>query len=89
MGETPFAGSRLIMTKVQFQYKLTRRMDDEALLDAVARAHGVYGFVRVVPSPQLDGLTVEYDASRLNPNEVEDWLHRSGLPVVAANPPAG
>jgi hypothetical protein len=76
------------MTKVQLEYKLARRLDDEVLLDAVARAHGVYGMVRVMPTPQLDGLTVEYDASRLNPSEVEDCLRRSGLPVVAANPPA-
>jgi hypothetical protein len=76
------------MTKVQLYYKLTRKLDDDALMDAVARAHGIYGIARVMLSPELDALTVEYDASRLNPNEVEDWLRRSGLPVIAAEPPA-
>jgi hypothetical protein len=76
------------MTKVQLEYKLTRKLEDEALMDAVARMHGVYGIASVRPSPSLDSLTVEYDASRLNPNEVEDWMRRSGLPVVAATPPA-
>jgi hypothetical protein len=75
------------MTKVQLNYKLTRRLDDDAMMDAVGRAHGVYGIARVTLSPGLDALTVEYDASRLNANEVEDWLRRSGLPVIAADPP--
>ena len=75
------------MTKVQLNYRLTRKLDDEALMDAIGRAHGVYGFARVTLSPGLDALTVEYDASRLNANEVEDWLRRSGLPVVAADAP--
>ena len=77
------------MTKVQLQYRLTRALDDEALMDAIARLHGVYGIASVRLAPTENALTVEFDASRLNPSEVEDWMRRLGLPVEAASPPAG
>jgi hypothetical protein len=70
------------MTKVQLRYKLTHKLEDEALMEAVARAHSVYGFSRVTLAASLDALTVEYDASRLTADEVEDWLRRMGLPIV-------
>jgi hypothetical protein len=76
------------MTKVQLEYPLTRKLEDEALMDAVARLHGVYGMTSVRLTPSLDRLIVEYDASRLNAHEVEDWMRRFGLPVAAAMPPA-
>jgi hypothetical protein len=77
------------MTKIELHFKLTRRIDDEKLMDAVSRIHGVYGFVRATLAPTLDALTIEYDASRLNAQEVEDWLHRFGLPVQLASEFAG
>lgn len=69
------------MTKVQLVYDLLRPLDD-SLMEQIARAHGVYGIIRVALAPDLERLTVEYDASRLSPVEVETTLHQMGLPVV-------
>lgn len=69
------------MTKVQLAYDLLRPLDDNAL-EQISRVHGVYGIERVVIAPSLDKLTVEYDASRLTPREVENVLHRVGVPIV-------
>jgi hypothetical protein len=69
------------MTKVQLQYKLTRPIDD-AIMDAIARAHGVYGIIRVSLAPSMDKIIVEYDASRLSPLEVEANLHNLGIAVA-------
>ena len=69
------------MTKVQLRYDLLRPLD-EALMEKIAFLHGVYGIIRVVLAPSMDKLTVEYDASRLSAIEVENVLHRAGLPIV-------
>jgi hypothetical protein len=69
------------MTKVQLRYDLMRPLD-ETLMEQIARVHSVYGILRVQPSPSLDKLVVEYDASRLSPLEVETVLHKAGLPIV-------
>jgi hypothetical protein len=39
---------------------------------------------RVVPTPALDGLVVDYDATRLSQDTVEAQLRRLGLPVIPA-----
>ena len=68
------------MTKITTEFELTRPIgDDEA--EAVARAHSVYGFARVKLAPTLDRITVDYDATRLSPRDVENWLIRTGLPL--------
>ncbi|MBC7926567.1 MAG: hypothetical protein H7039_13005 [Bryobacteraceae bacterium] len=69
------------MTKVQLNYELVRPIDDR-LMDQIAKAHSVYGILRVALAPSLDRLMVEYDASRLSPLEVENRLHSLGIPVV-------
>lgn len=69
------------MTKVQLEYKLTRPIDD-ATMDAISRAHGVYGMIRVALAPSMDRIIVEYDASRLSPLEVEARLHELGIAVA-------
>lgn len=69
------------MTKVQLEYELIRPLDD-ALMDAIARAHGVYGIHRISLSPAMDRIKVEYDASRLSPLEVENRLQMMGIPVA-------
>jgi hypothetical protein len=52
-------------------------------MDAVARVHGVYGIHRVIlKTPEMDSLTVEYDATRLTPDDVEASLIRGGIPVL-------
>jgi hypothetical protein len=69
------------MTKVQLEYDLLRPID-ERLMEQIARAHGIYGILRVSLAPDLSRLMVEYDASRLSPLEVETALHQMGIPVV-------
>jgi hypothetical protein len=73
------------MTKVTLHYDLLRPLVDEDL-ENVARVHGTYGIVRVQVAPSLDKLTVDYDASRLMPRDVEAELRRHGLPVKGNGP---
>jgi hypothetical protein len=71
------------MTKVQIRFRLERPLDD-TLLSRIADAHTIYGIQRIQVAPSLDGLTVEYDATRLRPAEVESALAAGGIPVQAA-----
>jgi hypothetical protein len=66
------------MTKVELQFDLARPAD-AAVMQAIERAHAVYGMHGVMLSPSLDALTVTYDASRLTPADVEMVLLRSGI----------
>ena len=66
------------MTKVQLRYALARPLD-ESQLEHVADLHSIYGMFRVEPTPE--GLTVEYDASRLSERDVEAHLRRAGIPI--------
>lgn len=68
------------MTKVTLQYKLVRPLSDEDAA-AVANAHSVYGIARISVAPALDHITVDYDASRLSPKDVEESLIRVGVPL--------
>ena len=68
------------MTKVQTEYDLVRPLRDEDA-SGVADVHSWYGILRVQPSPSLDKLMVEYDASRLSEQDVEAVLQRFGLPI--------
>jgi hypothetical protein len=70
------------MTKVQIRFDLERPLDDH-LLDCVSSLHGVYGMGRILPSPDLRSLMVDYDASRLSAFDVEAALRRAGIPIVA------
>jgi len=69
------------MTKVQIQFKLTKPLDD-VLLARISDAHAFYGIKRIQFSPAMDGLTVEYDATRLKPAEVESALAGAGIAVA-------
>jgi hypothetical protein len=69
------------MTKVQIRFRLQRPLDD-ALLARVADAHAIYGIHRIRLSPAADALTVEYDATRLKPAEVESALAMAGVPLM-------
>jgi hypothetical protein len=68
------------MTKVQVKYELTEPLD-ERLLEAIDRAHGIYGLQAIRLSPELDSILVEYDASRLGLSDVEHALLSAGIPV--------
>jgi hydroxymethylpyrimidine/phosphomethylpyrimidine kinase len=69
------------MTKVQIRFRLSRPLDS-VLLPRIAQAHAVYGIERVTLAPSLDSVTVEYDATRLNPAEVESALTGVGIPIA-------
>jgi len=68
------------MTKVDVTYALSGAVDD-ALMEQIDRAHGIYGLLALRLSPALDSLRVEYDASRLKPEDVDHALHSAGLAV--------
>ena len=70
------------MTKVQIHFPLQRELDDVALT-RIADAHALYGIQRVKLDSTMDGLTVEYDATRLRPAEVEAALTGFGIPVTS------
>ena len=69
------------MTKIQLKFDLLKPLDEKTM-DGIARVHSIYGFQRVSVSPKMDSILVEYDATRLNPPEVEAALHRCGIPIV-------
>lgn len=69
------------MTKVDIRFKLQAPLTP-AQLARLAEARGVYGILELDLDEVAGGLHVEYDASRLNPQEVEGVLRRAGLPVV-------
>jgi hypothetical protein len=71
------------MTKVQIRFRLQKPLDD-ILLERISEAHALYGFLRVTVPPSVDGLMVEYDASRLGPAEVQSALEGAGIPVERA-----
>ena len=68
------------MTKVQVRFRLLKPLD-ETLLARISDAHALYGMQRIQVAPSLDGLMVEYDATRLRPAEVEAALASAGIPV--------
>jgi hypothetical protein len=70
------------MTKVQMRFRFQRPLD-ETILSRISDTYSIYGIQRIQVNPSLDGLTVEYDATRLRPAEVEHALAHAGLPVEA------
>jgi hypothetical protein len=70
------------VTKILVQFGLERPLD-EAMLTAIREAQAIYGIDRISLAKSMDKLTVEYDATRFRPADVESTLRRCGLPVVA------
>jgi hypothetical protein len=68
------------MTKVQIRFRLQRPLDD-ILLPRLTEARSFYGISSITVAPSLDGLVVEYDASRLGPDEVESAFEGAGISV--------
>jgi allophanate hydrolase subunit 1 len=68
------------MTKVQVTYQLDGPVD-EAVMERISQVHGVYGLQAVQLSPSMDSLLVQYDASRMKLEDVDQTLHSAGLPV--------
>jgi hypothetical protein len=70
------------MTKVQIRFRLQKPLDEPGLA-AIARVHAKYGILKIKVAESLDALTVEYDATRLGPAEVEAALSGAGIPLQA------
>ena len=71
------------MTRVQVRFRLQKPLDD-AMLSHISDATAIYGIQKLQVAPSLDGLMVEYDATRLRPAEVEAALAGAGIPVERA-----
>ncbi|MDR3702786.1 MAG: hypothetical protein P4L56_24280 [Candidatus Sulfopaludibacter sp.] len=68
------------MTKVQIRFRLQKPLDD-VMLNRLSDTTALYGIQKIKLDPALDGLMVEYDATRLRPAEVESALSAAGIPV--------
>ena len=73
------------MTKVTLHFKLLAPLN-EKLMESISRAGSIYGLSRVQLTPALDGLTVDFDASRLTINDVKAALASGGIPVERIQP---
>jgi hypothetical protein len=71
------------MTKVQNTYKLSRALVD-ADAENLKRLHSVYGIYFVRLNPAAGELLVEYDASRLTPQDLQATLEQHALPIIAS-----
>lgn len=68
------------MTKVQIRYSLRRPLDEQDLT-RLESVHSKYGIFKIQLNPGMDGLSVEYDATRLRRPEVEAALASAGIPI--------
>ena len=69
------------MTKVQLPFTLAAPLD-EAAMNRIGNLYEVYGILRIGVDSGGQRLTVEYDATRLSPKDVEAVLARVGVPLV-------
>ncbi len=70
------------MTKVQIHFRVQKPLDD-TMLERLSDTTALYGIQKIKVDPNLEGLLVEYDATRLRPAEVESALAGAGIPVQA------
>lgn len=68
------------MTKITLRFELLAALDEQ-MMAWISRAGSVYGLTRVQVTPNLDGLIVDFDASRLTVDEVEHVFAKAGIPV--------
>lgn len=71
------------MTKVQLHFRIVKPLDD-AMMQHLSDASSLYGIQHVKMDPSMQKMTVEYDATRLRPAEVEAALAGAGIAVVLA-----
>ena len=68
------------MTRVELQYDLVKPLGD-AEYERLSRLLSVYGVMSYKLRPDMSGMMVEYDASRLNPDSVDRVLQSNGFAV--------
>jgi hypothetical protein len=71
------------MTKVQIRFKL-QQPPTEHMLERLSDTNAFYGIQKIQLSPAMDGVMVEYDATRLQPAQVESALLNLGIAVARA-----
>jgi len=71
------------MTKVQIRFKL-QQPPTEHMLARLSDTNAFYGIQKIQLSPAMDGVMVEYDATRLQPAQVESALLNLGIAVARA-----
>ena len=69
------------MTKVDMRFRLQSPLS-EAQRGRLAETRSVYGVLDFHLDESDGVLVVEYDATRLRPEEVVGILHRAGLPAL-------
>ncbi|HEY3743413.1 MAG TPA: hypothetical protein VGL53_26385 [Bryobacteraceae bacterium] len=69
------------MTKIQLDYDLLRKLNDDDA-EGIANVHAYYGIQKVRIAPGLDRISVDYDATRMSPSDLDNVLVRYGVPVV-------
>ncbi len=77
------------MTKCERTYELARPLD-EALLEQISALHSVVGIQKLRVAPQLDAITVGWDAARLSIPQLESLLAQHGFalkPFAQPEPP--
>jgi hypothetical protein len=72
------------MTKVQLDYTLLRKLDDDDA-EAIGNVHSYYGIQKIRIAPTLDRLSVDYDATRMTPSDLDTVLVNYGIPIVSAH----
>lgn len=70
----------IAMTYMQKDFDLLRKLD-EADSEAIEELHSYYGIQKVRIAPALDRITVNYDATRLSPADINAVLVRFGVPI--------
>ncbi len=71
------------MTKVLARFRLQAPLS-VAQLERLAELRGVYGVLNFEWQDGQGEFAVEYDATRLRPEEVAGLLRRNGIPVLPA-----
>jgi len=69
------------MTKIQLPFSLSSPLDEE-LMNRLADVYQNYGILRIQVEPGGQKLTVEYDATRFSPKDVEAVLAQAGIPLA-------
>lgn len=69
------------MTANQIRFRYQGTFQPQAL-PRTQEDHGFFGIRKMKLGPEQNVITVEYDATRLDPNGVEAVLRRVGVPVV-------
>jgi allophanate hydrolase subunit 1 len=69
------------MTKVELPFDLSAPLDEKSM-NRIAEVYRLYGILRINVEPGARKLTVEYDATRFTPEDVQSALARAGLPLA-------